>query len=59
MHYERILSIMEPGVWYQASEFMDILGLKERRTRALLRELVAMNSLEDNGATKGKKYRKL
>lgn len=59
MQYEIILSAMEPGVWYQASEFMEILELKESRTRELFRELVAMNSLEDNGATKGKKYRKL
>lgn len=59
MQYEMILSAMKPGVWYQANEFMEVLGLKESRTRELFRELVAMGALEDNGATKGKKYKKL
>lgn len=56
--YEIILTAMEPGVWYQASEFVDILGVKWSRTKILLRELVAAGLLEEDGATKGKKYRK-
>lgn len=31
---------------------------REGRTKILLRELVAVGQLEDDGATKGKKYRK-
>lgn len=59
IQYEMILSAMEPGVWYQANEFIDLLGVKESRTKILLRELVANHYLEDDGATKGKKYKKL
>lgn len=58
VQYETILSAMKPGVWYQASEFIDILDVKESRMKILLRELVAAQRLEDDGATKGKKYRK-
>ena len=59
MQYEMILSVMEQGTWYQANEFMEILGLKESRTKILLRELVALHLLKDDGATKGKKYSKI
>ena len=51
------MSSMEPDIWYQTREFMDILNLKESRTKELLRELVAAGLLEDDGETKGKKYR--
>lgn len=49
---------MESKKWYRSNEFSDILGVKESRTKELLRELVAAGLLEDDGATKGKKYRK-
>lgn len=58
MQYERILSFIEPGEWYRASELVDVLDVKERRMRALLGEMVAAHLLEDNGATKGRRYRK-
>ncbi len=58
MQYEMILSSMEPGKWYRTNEFMDMLGVKETRMRTLLRELVASHYLEEDGTTKGKKYRK-
>lgn len=56
--YETILSSMEPNIWYRSNEFTDILGVKESRTKELFRELVSAGLLEDDGATKGKKYRK-
>ena len=59
MQYEMILTNMEPGVWYQSGEFMELLNVKESRLRTLFKELVATHLLEDNGSTKGKKYRKL
>lgn len=58
MQYEQILSSLKPGEWYRASELVDVLDVKERRMRTLLRELVAARLLEDNGATKGRRYRK-
>lgn len=59
MQYEMILTNMKPGVWYQSGEFMELLDVKESRLRTLFKELVAAHLLEDNGSTKGKKYRKL
>jgi len=59
VQYNRILEYMIPVQWYKASEISVILELKETRTKELLRELVAMGKLIDDGATKGKKYKKV
>lgn len=56
--YDKILAFMEPDIWYKASDLTDVLGVKETRTKELLRALVAEMKLEDDGATKGKRYRK-
>ncbi|WP_373248609.1 ATP-binding protein [Mediterraneibacter gnavus] len=56
--YEKILTFMQPGVWYKASDLMNVLGVKETRTKELLRALIADEKLVDDGATKGKTYRK-
>jgi DNA-binding IclR family transcriptional regulator len=48
---------MSDGEWHQASEIAEILGLKDTRTKQLLRELVEAGKLEDDGKTKGKAYR--
>lgn len=57
-HYDVILSFMEDDVWYKASELVDVLGVRETRTKTLLRALVEEGVLVDNGAIKGRKYRK-
>lgn len=49
---------MEYGQWYKVKDFIDILGVKERRVQALLKELVENEKLIDNGVTKGKRYKK-
>lgn len=56
--YEQILSYMEYGQWYKVKDFIDILGVKERRVQTLLKELVENEKLIDNGVTKGKRYKK-
>lgn len=38
--YEMILSMMSPEEWYQATDFMDVLQIKERRIQVLLKELL-------------------
>lgn len=58
IQYERILSFMEPGEWYRASELENVLDVRERRMRTLLGELTDARLLEDNGVTKGRRYRK-
>ena len=55
---QSILEYMDDGRWYKANELTEILGLKDTRTKELLRKMVAMDLLEDNGTTKGKTYRK-
>ena len=49
---------MDVGNWYKAVDLVDELGVKETRTKELLRALVKLDLLEDDGATKGKKYHK-
>jgi len=49
--YEKILTFMQPNVWYKASDLMNVLGVKETRTKELLRALLADESLVDDGKT--------
>ena len=56
--YDMILAVMEDGVWYKASELVEVLNVKETRTKALLRALVEDGLLVDNGAIKGRRYKK-
>lgn len=51
--------LSEDDVWYKASELVDVLGVRETRTKALLRALVEDGLLVDNGAIKGRKYKKM
>ncbi len=57
--YETILSMMSPEKWYQATDFMDILQVKERRIQVLLKELLQNEKIVDNGKIKGRKYKKV
>ena len=45
------------GEWHKTAEIADNLGLKYTRTKELLKELIALDKLIDNGKTKGKLYR--
>lgn len=55
--YIAIANYMADREWHKTSEIAEILELRETRTKQLLKELVVMNILEDNGKTKGKLYR--
>ncbi|NME43803.1 hypothetical protein HF861_02760 [Faecalicoccus pleomorphus] len=57
--YEMILSMMSPEEWYQATDFMDVLQIKERRIQVLLKELLQNGKIIDNGKIKGRKYKRL
>lgn len=48
---------MNDGEWHKTAEIADNLGLKDTRTKELLKELIALDKLIDNGKTKGKLYR--
>lgn len=56
--YEKILDFIDKNRWYKAKEIGELLGVKERRARELLRELHALGMVIDGGTTKGKKYQK-
>ena len=58
IQYEKILSYMQLNRWYKAADFINILDVKERRIKNILRELVDDGKLIDNGVTKGKRYKK-
>ena len=47
---------MVPGKWYRSSDLMGVLEIKETRTKELLRLMVKMGELVDDGSTKGKRY---
>lgn len=49
---------MEADVWYKTVDFIEVLGVKERRVKTLLNDLVKNGLLIDKGFTKGKKYKK-
>ena len=57
--YEIILSFMKDDMWYNASEISEILGVKETRTKELLRNLCAHGILVDNDKIRGRKYKKI
>ena len=57
--YELMLSNMQPEIWYQSSDFTDLLNVKERRIQILLKELCEKGYITDNGLIKGKRYKKI
>lgn len=50
---------MQPGIWYKAAEFTELLGVKESRIKDLLAALIEQGKIESCGKTKGKRYKKL
>lgn len=59
IQYESILSFMTFNEWYKSRDFMNMLDVKGRRPKILLQELMEKGYLIDDGATKGKRYKKI
>lgn len=57
--YNAILNAMEWDKWYRASEFEQVVNVKDSRIKILLNELTEQGFIESIGSTKGKKYRKI
>lgn len=56
--YEKILKLMDD--WHKTAETVETakkLGLKNTRTKELLKELVGLEKPVDSGETKGKMYK--
>jgi len=56
MQYDKILEFMEEGKEYGIWDFCELLGLKESRTKEILKSL--SNHIETIGSSKDRKYRK-
>lgn len=54
---KKILKLMDDGDQRKTAEIVENLGLKDTRTKELLKELVGLEKLVDNGKTKGKMYK--
>ena len=55
--YHKILKLMADGNWHKIAEIAENLRLRDTRTKELLKELVGLERLIDNGKTKGKMYK--
>lgn len=55
--YDKILKLMDDDDWHKTAEIAEKLGLKDTRTKELLKELVGLEKLVDNGKTKDKMYK--
>lgn len=55
--YHKILKLMADGNWHKTAEIAENLRLRDTRTKELLKELVGLERLIDNGKTKGKIYK--
>ena len=55
--YDKILKLMADDNWHKTAEIAEHLGLKDTRTKELLKELVVGEKLINNGKTKGKMYK--
>ena len=51
-----ILEFMKPGVWYTSTDIMPLLNVKETRTKELLKILIDLDFISDNGSNKWKRY---
>ena len=45
-------------MWYKASDFEEVISVKESRIKELLKDLTEQGKIESTGSTKGKRYRK-
>lgn len=56
--HEKILDYMKPGEAYRLTDFCSLLGLKESRTKEILKVLANMGKIELIGNKKDRRYRK-
>lgn len=55
---DKIMSLLTDGKWHKTSEIAECLGLKESRTKEIMKRLIDDNIVVDNGKiSKGKMYK--
>ena len=57
-YFLTILDAMEYDKWYKTADLINILDVKEIRTKALLRYMADNGMLESNDATKARVYKR-
>lgn len=57
--YEVVMNFMKVGIEYKLSDISTVIGVKETRTKEILKGLIEAGSIETVGSTKAKKYRKV
>ena len=56
---EAILNAMQPDTLHKASEFENVVGVKESRIKVLLKGMTEQGMIVSTGSTKGKMYKKV
>ena len=56
-HRGKILELMSDNEWHRVPELCEMMSLSDRRLREILQGMVAEGIVEDDGQTKGKKYK--
>ena len=59
MQIEQVLSFMQEGREYKSSEISELLGLKENRTREILRNMVSEKLIFMQGSNRNRRYMKV
>ena len=57
MQIQKILSFMQEGKEYRLADICEVLGLKETRTKVLLRSMIVDGKVEAIGGNRDRKYR--
>ena len=50
---------MQTDTWHKASELENVVGVKESRIKALLKDMTEQGMIVSTGNTKGKMYKKV
>ena len=58
-YFLTILDAMEYDKWYKTADLINILDVKETRTKVLLRYMADNGMLESKGTTKARVYKKV
>ena len=57
--YDAVLSYMKSDVEYKLSDISEIQGVKETRTKSIIKGLIEAGKIETIGSTKAKRYIKV
>lgn len=56
---ERLIHNMDVNVVYRLNDIAEMMGLKQTRTRELLKLLIAAGYVSEEGTTKSKRYKRI